>query len=31
MSRDLGRIGKYELQQSLGRGSLAEVWKAFDT
>ena len=31
MSRDLGLIGKYELQRSLGRGSLAEVWKAFDT
>src|SRR6266567_4256732 len=31
MNKDLGLIGRYELQRPLGRGSLAEVWKAFDT
>ncbi len=25
------RLGKYELRERLGRGSMAEVWKAFDT
>ncbi len=25
------RLGKYELQEPLGRGGTAEVWKAFDT
>lgn len=25
------RLGKYELQERLGRGGMAEVWKAFDT
>jgi len=25
------RLGKYELRERLGRGSIAEVWKAFDT
>src|SRR2546430_1104179 len=25
------RLGKYELHQRLGRGGMAEVWKAFDT
>lgn len=25
------RIGKYELRERLGRGGLAEVWKAYDT
>ena len=25
------RLGKYELQEPLGRGRTAEVWKAFDT
>src|SRR6266704_3359276 len=31
MNKDVGLIGRYELQRPLGRGSLAEVWKAFDT
>jgi serine/threonine protein kinase len=31
MNKVLGLIGKYELQRPLERGSLAEVWKAFDT
>src|SRR5215472_7158036 len=31
MNKDLGLIGKYELQRPLERGSLTEVWKAFDT
>jgi eukaryotic-like serine/threonine-protein kinase len=32
-SSDAGpqRLGKYELRERLGRGSMAEVWKAFDT
>src|SRR5579864_9516642 len=25
------RLGKYELQQRLGQGGMAEVWKALDT
>src|SRR5437667_3316295 len=25
------RLGKYELQERLGQGGMAEVWKAFDT
>src|SRR5881392_1864640 len=25
------RLGKYELQEQLGRSGMAEVWKAFDT
>jgi eukaryotic-like serine/threonine-protein kinase len=25
------RLGKYELREHLGRGGMAEVWKAFDT
>ena len=31
MSTNPGRIGKYELQELVGRGSMTEVWKAFDT
>ncbi len=30
MSTGPRRIGKYELQELLGRGGMAEVWKAFD-
>jgi serine/threonine protein kinase len=30
MSASSRRIGQYELQEQLGRGSVAEVWKAFD-
>jgi eukaryotic-like serine/threonine-protein kinase len=30
MSIDLQRFGKYKLQECLGRGGMAEVWKAFD-
>src|SRR5229473_502824 len=30
MSTSPRRLGKYELQQRLGQGSMAEVWKAFD-
>jgi len=25
------RLGKYELRESLGRGGMAEVWKAYDS
>jgi len=31
MSTHSRRLGKYELQERLGRGGMAEVWKAFDT
>src|SRR2546421_12974436 len=31
MNTNPGLIGKYELQELLGRGSMTEVWKAFDT
>jgi len=31
MSTNPVRIGKYELQELVGRGSMTEVWKAFDT
>ncbi len=31
MSSGPQRLGKYELQQRLGRGGMAEVWKALDT
>ncbi len=31
MSTEPRRLGKYELQQRLGRGGMAESWKAFDT
>src|SRR5436853_3113948 len=30
MTTDLRRLGKYELQQRLGGGRMAEVWKALD-
>lgn len=30
METGLGQLGKYELRESLGRGGMAEVWKAFD-
>ncbi|GAC1354427.1 MAG: hypothetical protein NVS4B11_33780 [Ktedonobacteraceae bacterium] len=30
MNTDARRIGKYELQEQLGYGGMAEVWKAFD-
>ncbi len=30
MSTNARRIGKYELQERLGHGGMAEVWKAFD-
>jgi len=25
------RLGKYDLQERLGRGGIGETWKAFDT
>ena len=31
MSTDLQHLGKYDLRERLGRGSMTEVWKAFDT
>src|SRR5579859_3086472 len=31
MSTNSRHLGKYELQEILGRGSMTEVWKAFDT
>jgi serine/threonine protein kinase len=31
MSTHLHHLGKYELRERLGRGSMTEVWKAFDT
>ena len=31
MSTSPRRIGKYEMQSLLGRGGMAEVWKAVDT
>lgn len=31
MNVNLRRLGKYELQERLGRGGMAEVWKSLDT
>src|SRR5881275_1577288 len=31
MSTHPQQLGKYELHERLGRGGMAEVWKAFDT
>ena len=31
MSTQPRRLGKYELQERLGQGGMAEVWKALDT
>ncbi len=31
MSTDHRRLDRYELQERLGRGGMAEVWRAFDT
>src|SRR2546423_861939 len=30
MSTDHRHLGKYELRERIGRGGMAEVWKAFD-
>ena len=31
MSTHPQQLGKYEMRERLGRGGMAEVWKAFDT